>query len=155
CWNCCFTLPYPANKRYQGLKLKQKAVSLIAKTKTGEKIISNQRYRIILSAAVAFVFNLFYAIYLLALGGLSFSFWFIAMCAFYGILATMRFSAVLCERTHQKLPSDDTELFVMKLSGILLVVLGVVLATVNYISLSQNIAAKHEEIIMITIATYT
>ena len=33
----CFTLPYPANKRYQGLKLKQKAVSLIAKTKTGGK----------------------------------------------------------------------------------------------------------------------
>ena len=67
----------------------------------------------------------------------------------------MRFSAVLYERTHQKLSSDDTELFVMKLSGILLVVLGVVLAAVNYISLSQNIAAKHEEIIMITIATYT
>lgn len=137
------------------MKLKQKAVSLIAKTKTGEKIISNQRYRIILSAAVAFVFNLFYAIYHLALGVLNFSFWFIAMCAFYGILATMRFSAVLYERTHQKLSSDDTELFVMKLSGILLVVLGVVLAAVNYISLSQNIAAKHEEIIMITIATYT
>ena len=137
------------------MKLKQKAVSLIAKTKTGEKIISNQRYRIILSAAVAFVFNLFYAIYHLALGVLNFSFWFIAMCAFYGILATMRFSVVLYERTHQKLSSDDTELFVMKLSGILLVVLGVVLAAVNYISLSQNIAAKHEEIIMITIATYT
>lgn len=137
------------------MKLKQKAVSLIAKTKAGEKIISNQRYRIILSAAVAFVFNLFYAIYHLALGVLNFSFWFIAMCAFYGILATMRFSAVLYERTHQKLSSDDTELFVMKLSGILLVVLGVVLAAVNYISLSQNIAAKHEEIIMITIATYT
>lgn len=137
------------------MKLKQKAVSLIAKTKTGEKIISNQRYRIILSAAVAFVFNLFYAIYHLALGVLNFSFWFIAMCAFYGILATMRFSAVLYERTHQKLSSDDTELFVRKLSGILLVVLGVVLAAVNYISLSQNIAAKHEEIIMITIATYT
>lgn len=137
------------------MKLKQKAVSLIAKTKAGEKIISNQRYRIILSAAVAFVFNLFYAIYHLALGVLNFSFWFIAMCAFYGILATMRFSVVLYERTHQKLSSDDTELFVMKLSGILLVVLGVVLAAVNYISLSQNIAAKHEEIIMITIATYT
>ena len=96
------------------MKLKQKAVSLIAKTKTGEKIISNQRYRIILSAAVAFVFNLFYAIYHLALGVLNFSFWFITMCAFYGILATMRFSAVLCERTHQKLPSDDTELFVIE-----------------------------------------
>ena len=137
------------------MKSKQKVVSLITKTETGKKIVSNQRYRIILSAAVAFAFNLFYAIYHCILGVLNLSFWFIAMCAFYGILATMRFSAVLYERTHQKLSSDDTELFVMKLSGILLVVLGVVLAAVNYISLSQNIAAKHEEIIMITIATYT
>ena len=77
------------------------------------------------------------------------------MCAFYGILATIRFSAVLCERNHYKLPSDDTDLFVMKFTGILLVILGIVLATINYVSLSQNIATKHEEIIMITIATYT
>lgn len=137
------------------MKPKQKVVSLITKTETGKKILSNQRYRIILSAAVAFAFNLFYAIYHCILGVLNLSFWFIAMCAFYGILATMRFSAVLCERNHQKSPDIDTELFVMKLSGILLVVLGIVLATVNYISLSQNIATKYGEIIMITIATYT
>lgn len=137
------------------MKSKQKVVSLIAKTETGKKIVSNQRYRIILSAAVAFAFNLFYAIYHCILGVLNLSFWFIAMCAFYGILATMRFSAVLCERNHQKSPDIDTELFVMKLSGILLVVLGIVLATVSYISLSQNIATKYGEIIMITIATYT
>ena len=43
----------------------------------------------------------------------------------------------------------------MKLSGILLVILSIVLATVNYISLLQNIAVKHGEIIMITIAAYT
>ena len=137
------------------MKSKQKVVSLITKTETGKKIVSNQRYRIILSAAVAFAFNLFYAIYHCILGVLNLSFWFIAMCAFYGILATMRFSAILCERNHQKSPDIDTELFVMKLSGTLLVVLGIVLATVSYISLSQNIATKYGEIIMITIATYT
>ena len=134
---------------------KQKAVSLITKTKAGKKLVESQRYRIILSAAASFAFNLLYTIYHLVLGVLNLSFWFIAMCAFYGILATMRFSAVLCERNRQKLPSDDTERFVMKLSGTLLVILSIVLATVNYISLSQNIAAKHGEIIMITIATYT
>ena len=87
--------------------------------------------------------------------GLNLSLWFIAMCAFYGILATMRFSAVLCERNQHRSPSDDTEIFVMKLSGILLVTLGVVLAAVNYISLSQNTAVKYGEITMITIAAYT
>ena len=137
------------------MKTKQKAALLIAKTKTGKKLVSSQRYRIILSATLTFAFNLLYAIYHCVLGILNLSFWFIAMCAFYGILAIMRFSAVLCERNHQKSPDNDTELFVMKLSGILLVILSIVLATVSYISLSQNIAAKHGEIIMITIATYT
>lgn len=147
-------MPDPSDKRYQGLRTKQKVLSLLNQTETGKKLVSSQRYRIMLSATVAFVFNLLYAIYHCVLGILNLSFWFIAMCAFYGILATMRFSAVLCERSRQKLPSDDMELFVMKLSGILLVMLSIVLATVSYISLSQNIATKHGNIIMITIATY-
>ena len=68
------------------MKLKWKAILWINKTKTGKKIISSQRYRIILSAAVAFTFNLLYAMYHCILGVLNLSFWFIAMCAFYGIL---------------------------------------------------------------------
>ena len=128
---------------------------MLSRTKTGEKLVFSRRYRVILSAAVAFVFNLLYALYHCVLGVLNLSLWFIAMCAFYGILATMRFSAVLCERNQHRSPSDDTEIFVMKLSGILLVTLGVVLAAVNYISLSQNIAVKYGEITMITIAAYT
>lgn len=51
--------------------------------------------------------------------------------------------------------SNDMESFIIKLSGVLLSALSVVLAVVVYISLSQNIAVKHSEIIMITIATYT
>lgn len=137
------------------MRPKQKALSLLNQTEAGKTLVSSQRYRIMLSATVAFVFNLLYAIYHCVLGVLNLSFWFMAMCAFYGILATMRFAAVLCERSRQKLPSDDTELFVMKLSGILLVILSIVLATASYISLSQNIATKHGNITMITIATYT
>lgn len=134
---------------------KQIGISLLAKTKTGKKVVSSQRYRIVLSAAVAFASNLLYALYHCVLGIINRSLWFISMCAFYGILATVRFSAVLCERNHNELSSNDTEIFVMKFSGILLAALSFVLATVNYISLSQNIATKHEEIIMITIAAYT
>ena len=134
---------------------KQTVVSLLIKTKTGEKFVSSQRYRTILSAAAAFVFNLLYAFCHCVLGILNLSLWFIAMCAFYGILAVMRFSAVLCGRNHHKTSCDDMEIFVMRFSGVLLVALAIVLAAVNYISLSQNIAVKHEEILMITIAAYT
>lgn len=137
------------------MKPRQITLSLFAKTKTGEKIISNQRYRMILSAAIAFVFNLLYALYYCVLGVINLSLWFITMCAFYGILATVRFSAVLCERKKQDVVSYDTEKFVMKLSGILLTALSILLAVMNYLSLSQSIAVKYGEIIMITIATYT
>lgn len=100
------------------MRLNQKAVLLITKTKTGKKLVSKQRYRIILSAVLAFMFNLLYAIYLFVLGVLNVSFWVIAMCAFYGILASARFSAILCEHNHSQLPSVDTELFVMNLRHI-------------------------------------
>lgn len=137
------------------MRLKNKFLKLIFKTKTGKRLIYDRRFRIVLSAAVAFVFNMLYALYHCVLGIINLSAWFIAMCAFYGILASMRFSAVLCEINQHRPDSDDTEIFVMKFSGALLVVLSIVLATVNYISLSQNIAKKYEEIIMISIATYT
>lgn len=137
------------------MNAKQRCILLLTKTKTGNKVVSNQRYRIIVSAAAAFMFNLLYALYHCILGIISHSLWFVFLCAFYGILATTRFSAVLCERNHHGLPSNDTEIFVTKFSGILLVLLSFVLATVNYISLSQYIVSRHEEIIMITIATYT
>lgn len=47
------------------------------------------------------------------------------------------------------------EYFVMRLSGCLLAALSFVLTGVIYISLAENIAAKHENVVMITIATYT
>lgn len=133
---------------------KRKVGSLPSKTEI-RKIIHNQHDRIVLSAAIAFALNLSYALYHCVLGILNLSFWFLAMFAFYGILAAMRFSAVLCGRSKQHKQVADTEYSVMKLSGILLVLLSFVLAVVIYISLSQNIAAKYGNIIMITIAAYT
>lgn len=135
--------------------MQQKAASVIAKTRFGRQLASSQRSRILLSAAVSLALNLLYAIYHLVVGILNFSFWFIAMGAFYGIFATMRFSAVLCARNHQKSPDNDAESFVMKLSGILFIALAGVLAAINAISLSQNIVTRHDGVIMITIATYT
>ena len=61
CWDCCTAVPAPSDKRDQGLKPAQKAMSWIARTRTGRKFVSSQRYRIILSAAAAFASNLLYA----------------------------------------------------------------------------------------------
>lgn len=100
------------------MKRRQIGLSLLAKTKTGEKIISNQRHRMIMSAAIAFVFHLLYAIYHCVLGIINLSLWFSAMCAFYGILAIMRFSAVLWERKRQEAASYDGEIIRHIISGV-------------------------------------
>lgn len=135
--------------------MKQKLLRIAQKTKIGNRLMNEQRYRVIFAATFGFFFNLLYAIYNGILGVFNQSLWFAATCAYYIILGTMRFSAILCERKNDDTVSFQTEFFVMKFSGIMLTVLSVVLTGVIYISLSQNNTAKYDEIIMITIATYT
>lgn len=77
------------------------------------------------------------------------------MCAFYMILATFRFSAILYEYKKENIISDDIEKITMRLSGLLLTILSFILVAINYYSLSQNMASQHNEIVMITIVTYT
>lgn len=137
------------------MNIKQGVVNRIASTSFGKRFISEQRYRMVTAAAVGFLGNLCYAVYHGVLGIINLSLWLITMCAYYTILGTMRLSAVLCERKNNAVPDNDTEYFVMKLTGVLLIILSFILAGVIYISLSQNIATRYGEITMITIATYT
>ena len=46
-------------------------------------------------------------------------------------------------------------IFCYEISGILLMMLSLILIAIIYISMSQNIVTKYNEITMITIATYT
>ena len=103
----------------------------------------------------AVVFNLLYALYHGVLAAANRSVWFAVLCAYYAVLSAMRLSAVLCERRSRNAAAAGLDYFVMRLCGVLLVVLSLVVAGVNYISLSQNITRKYEEITMITIAAYT
>ena len=137
------------------MNAKQAAIQKIEGTKLGRRFIQEQRFRAVFSAAVGLLANIMYAIYHGALGVVNQSLWFVTMFAYYMILSSMRFSAVLCEWKRKSLASEDTEYFVAKLCGGLLVLLSFILGGIVYISLSQNVAVKHHEIVMITIATYT
>ncbi len=134
------------------MKPHQTAASVLA-SKIGKAVISSQHSRILLSAVIGLIGNIFYALYHCILGIINQSLWFIALCAFYIILAAMRFSAVLCGYKSYSKGLAETEYFVMKLSGILLTVLSFILAAI--LRLSQNLAVKYDTIVMITIATYT
>lgn len=137
------------------MNIRRKILDKLERTKSGKRIVKELEYRMVLTAAVSFFINLLYALYNGRLGILNKSLWFVTMCAYYTILSTMRFCAVLCSRKGCLSTSADMTYFVMKLSGVLLAVLSFVLTGVVYISLSENIAAKYNTIVMITIATYT
>ena len=133
------------------MNIQQKLTGQLTKTTVGKRVISEQRYRMVLGAAVNLSFNFLYALYHGVLGVVHSSLWFITMCAYYAVLSVIRFSVVLFEYKNRAKPSADTEYFVMRLSGMLLILLSFVLSGVIYISLSQNIAVKYDEILMIAV----
>ena len=79
------------------MNIQQKLTGQLTKTTVGKRVISEQRYRMVLSAAVSLSFHFLYALYHGVLGVVHSSLWFITMCAYYAILSVMRFSVVLFE----------------------------------------------------------
>ncbi len=124
---------------------------IISKSKFGKRILEDIRYRTVTVALYNLMFNLLYAIYNGVLGFIANSYWLKAMCAYHIILSIMRFTAILTEKKNNL----EKEYSVMKLTGILLALLSLILSGIVYMSISQDIATKYGEIIMITIAAYT
>lgn len=137
------------------MSITEKRFRRLSRSKTVQRLLTEPWYRMVAAAGCSFLLNLLYALYNGVLGLASRSLWFTSMCAYYVMLGTARFSAVLCARGSTPESPAGTEYFVMRLSGILLALLSLVLSGVTYLSLSQNIAVKHHEIMMITIAAYT
>lgn len=97
--------------------------------------------------------NFVYAVGNCAIGFIAHSWWFITVGAYYGILATTRFSVLQIKR---KADGDyDTEVFARRITGFLLVVLSFCIAGVNVLSALKERGIVFHEIVMISIATYT
>lgn len=122
----------------------------IPKTKLGIRLKENKRYRIISLAICGFSVNLLYALYNGVLGIISHSIWFISLCAYYIILSSMRFGVIMQDRRN-----ISTENFITRFCGIMLIALSFVLSGTVYLSMTAVVAVKRQEMIMITIATFT
>lgn len=114
------------------------------------KIIKDPKQRILFASAASLALNAAYAIYNGVLGIIYGSLWFMTLSAYYIILSVMRFAAVLCG-----VKENGTENFVMRFTGVMLVVLSLVLAVSVCYSLRFEVARANGTIVMITIATYT
>lgn len=103
--------------------------------------------RLAKSPYTSLAINFVYAVGNCAVGFLSHSWWFITVGAYYAVLAVTRFAVLQIKR--------DSELFVRRMTGILLVVLSVCIVGVNILSALKERGTAFHEIIMIAIATYT
>lgn len=117
---------------------------------TLSEIIKNPKGRILLTSALSLVLNIAYALYNGVLGFLYSSLWFLTLSAYYTILAVMRFAAVSCG-----IRETRTEEFVMRFTGVMLIILSFVLTGSVYYSIRFEVARPNGTIVMITIATYT
>lgn len=122
----------------------------IPKTRPGIRLKEDKRYRIVSFAICGFSINILYALYNGVLGIISHSIWFLSLCAYYTILSSMRFGVVMQDRRN-----ISTENFITRFCGVMLIMLSLVLSGSVYLSLTNNVAVKHQEILMITIAAYT
>ena len=105
------------------------------------------------SPYTSLAFNVAYALGNCIIGFLAHSWWFITVGAYYTVLAITRFSVLQVKR---KANGDyDTEFFVRRITGILLVVLSFCIVGVNIMSAVKDRGTAFHKIVMITIAAYT
>lgn len=105
-------------------------------------------------AVAALTVNLGYGLFNGLLGVWNRSLWFAALSVYYCILAAARFAAVVYQGGKRG-GSAGRGAVAARWTGFLLAALSLALAVVIQISLSQDIALKRGEIVMISIAAYT
>lgn len=132
--------------------LRERLVSL--RSEWGVRIVSDPHLRSQAIVLCGLTINFLYALYHGLLGLANLSLWFCSLFVYYTILGVMRLSVLLSGRIGSSASGIAPE-FVARLSGVMLVFLSIVLAAINYISLSRNTVARYETIPMITIAVYT
>lgn len=99
-------------------------------------------------AKLNFILNTVFCVFNFVLGIVFDSLWFLVSGAYYMVLAVMRLGAVSINK------SDKDGVFVMRFSGILLMLLSWVLSWVAYLSITRETARSYNEIVMITMACY-
>lgn len=127
---------------------RENAVSSVAEP--GKKSVF--RKRALWMTALSLAGHFLYALYQGVLGVLQASGWFGALCAFYSLLAVLRLCAALwAARAVPVRPSQS----LFRVAAVLLLLCSMMLAGVNALGVSRNLATAYGTIPMITIATYT
>lgn len=130
-----------------------KIIDKLKTAKAESQIVNDSVYRTFLFAGISLAINLLYALWNLFLGFYGKSYWFITAGAYYTLLSVMRFAIVLFNKKNNE--GDKSEIFTVRFSGLMLTALSIVLAGTVYMSVTFDVAKKLNDIVMISIATFT
>ena len=137
----------------------KKLLEVIRKNPFGERFLADYTFRTILTTLPAFLINVAYTVYNGVIGIMNQSVWFITMAVYYSLLGIMRYYAVSTGRKTSRLDDGEQirkkELSVIRTDGILLLVLNLALSGVVLLTIAQDTAKRHSEIMVISIAAYT
>ena len=137
----------------------KKLLEVIRKNPFGERFLADYTFRTILTTLPAFLINVAYTVYNGVIGIMNQTVWFITMAVYYSLLGIMRYYAVSTGRKTSRLDDGEQirkkELSVIRTDGILLLVLNLALSGVVLLTIAQDTAKRHSEIMVISIAAYT
>ena len=103
------------------------------------------------TAWAGFCINALYGIYTGALGIFGRSWWFVALAAYYIVLAATRFAVLQTFKN----PHSEMQRFVSRFVGVMCICLAVTMAGTTFLSFQNDRGVRYHEIVMISIAVYT
>lgn len=108
-----------------------------------------------LYTAGSLTLNVAYAAYNGVLGLFYGSIWFMILGVYYGLLAVMRYMAVSYEKKLDKGIQVVSEVYVMRFTGMMFIVMSVVLMLIELYSMIHNTARQYARLVIASIAVYT
>lgn len=117
--------------------------------------MQSKRFRIVVYTAGSLTLNVAYAAYNGVLGLFYGSVWFMILCVYYALLAVMRYMAVSYEKKQDKGIEVVSEVYVMRFTGMMFIVMSVVLMLIELYSAIHNTARQYAKLVIASIAVYT
>lgn len=117
--------------------------------------MQSKRFRIVVYTAGSLKLNVAYAAYNGILGLFYGSVWFMILCVYYGLLAVMRYMTVSYEKKQDKGIQVVSEVYVMRFTGMMFIVMSVVLMLIELYSMIHNTARQYAKLVIASIAVYT
>ena len=109
--------------------------------------MQSKRFRIVVYTAGSLTLNVAYAAYNGVLGLFYGSIWFMILGVYYGLLAVMRYMTVSYEKKLDKGIQVVSEVYVMRFTGMMFIIMSVVLMLIELYSMIHNTTRQYARLV--------